>query len=296
MRRIIQKPRTVGARSLSRLVLATLVAGVLLLAVTPAQAATPEQACKSGKNKTAGKYAACRENAEAKRAAGGETSKYNDAIDKCESKFSTAWDKLEAKALAASASCPGDDTPIKGQTSAYTDRVAAQVAGTRFKDNLDGTVTDHATGLQWERKGNLDGTANLTDPHDADNEYQWSGSPPWDDPNGAAFTDFLAELNGCESADGITITGGFADHCDWRLPSIAELKTIVDMSTPGCGTGPLCIDTVVFGPTGGAGYWSSTTDSAFPGVAWAFDFSDATAYGDNKNSQLVIVRAVRTVL
>jgi len=33
-----------------------------------------------------------------------------------------------------------------------TDRVAAVVAGNRFKDNLDGTVTDHLTGLQWEKK------------------------------------------------------------------------------------------------------------------------------------------------
>lgn len=85
-------------------------AGVLLLAVTAVQAATAEQSCKSGKNKTAGKYAACRENAEAKLAKGGDPSKYTDALDKCESKFSDAWDKLEAKALAASASCPAEDT------------------------------------------------------------------------------------------------------------------------------------------------------------------------------------------
>ncbi len=39
-------------------------------------------------NKTAGTYAACRENAEAKLAAGGAPSKYADALDKCETKFS----------------------------------------------------------------------------------------------------------------------------------------------------------------------------------------------------------------
>jgi len=43
-------------------------------------------------NKTAGKYAACRENVEAKLAAGGAPSKYADALDKCETKFSArSW-------------------------------------------------------------------------------------------------------------------------------------------------------------------------------------------------------------
>ena len=62
MTRIVQQHPTLAARSLSHLVLAALVAGVLLqLGVTPAQARpTPQQKCAAGKNTTAGKYAACR--------------------------------------------------------------------------------------------------------------------------------------------------------------------------------------------------------------------------------------------
>jgi len=288
MRRIIQKPRKVAARSLSRLMLATLVAGVLLLAVTSAQAATAEQSCKSGKNKTAGKYAACREKAEAKLAAGGDPSKYTDAIDKCETKFSDAWDKLEAKALAASASCPADDTAIKGQTNAYTDRVAALVAGNRFEDNLDGTVTDHETGLQWEQKVSPGGGA--TDPHDVDNTYTWSaGGGGYTFPDGTVFTDFLAKLNGA-SSDGVTITGCFAGHCDWRLPTIVELQTILLDPYP-CGTSP-CI-APVFGPTVALSYWSATPFATGPDSAWLVFFNDGFVNSDGKVAN-DYVRAVRT--
>jgi hypothetical protein len=45
---------------------------------------------------------------------------------------------------------------------------------TRFVDNTDGTITDHKTGLMWEKKVKLDSTADAANPHDADNAYPWS--------------------------------------------------------------------------------------------------------------------------
>lgn len=292
MRRTIQKPRKVGARALSRLMLATLVAGVLLLAVTPAPAATAEQSCKSGKNKTAGKYAACRENAEAKLAAGGDPSKYTDAIDKCENKFSTAWQKLEDKALAASASCPAGDTVIKGKTDTYTNTVAALIggSGSRFVDNGDGTVTDNQTGLQWEAKTTTVASGvNFADAHDVDNTYTWS--PSLGPPDGTVFTDFLGKLNNCTSSDGTAVTSaGFAGHCDWRLPTIQELQTIVDLTAVGCGAGSPCIDPV-FGPTAASGYWSATSLTT-PSNAWFVNFNNGLPNFVNKSINLY-VRAVR---
>src|SRR5713101_3450419 len=78
--------------------------------------------------------------------------------------------------------------------------------GPRFVDNGDGTVTDHQTGLQWEKKVALDDTPNLADPHDADNNYTWNTTIGGTDPNGTAFTDFLGKLNNCTSSDGSTVT------------------------------------------------------------------------------------------
>ena len=76
-------------------------------------------------------------------------------------------------------------------------------------------------------------------------------------PDGTVFTVFLTELNGA-SSDGVTLTGRFAGHCDWRLPTIVELRTILLARFP-CETSP-CIDPV-FGPTVAIRYWSATPDS-----------------------------------
>jgi hypothetical protein len=161
---------------------------------------------------------------------------------------------------------------------------------TRFVDNGDGTVTDHQTGLQWEKKDNLDSTANTADPHDADNTYTWTASGT--EPDGTAYTDFLAKLNNGNSIDGTTITGCFAGHCDWRLPTSAELQTILLAAYP-CATSP-CIDPA-FGPTQSNFYWSATTNAGlFPfNFAWYVNFFDGYFYFDIMTDGSY-TRAVRT--
>ena len=156
---------------------------------------------------------------------------------------------------------------------------------TRFVDNGDGTVCDHQTGLMWEMKDAVsDNTVDLTNPRDVDNNYTWSisGGPP----DGTAYTDFLARLNGdIASASASNQLGG---HRDWRLPTIAELQTILD-----CSLGAPCIDPT-FGPTAAtlSAYWSSTSNAINLGVAWEANF-DAGFVGFDRKSADRRVRAVR---
>jgi hypothetical protein len=65
----------------------------LLLCPSPAIARSPEDICEASKNKIAGKYFACREKAEAKSIAKGETVDYG----ACSTKFDEAWNKAEEK-------------------------------------------------------------------------------------------------------------------------------------------------------------------------------------------------------
>ena len=156
----------------------------------------------------------------------------------------------------------------------------------RFEDRGK-TVFDHQTGLEWEKKTDDGGI------HDKDNYYSWStASPdPLRNPDGTAFTVFLDALNAgaCAtvSTDGIASSGpGYAGHCDWRLPTIGELRTIVD-----CSHGAPCV-APTFGPTQSTGYWSSSSYANSPYYAWFVFFSDGYVTANNKTFNSY-VRAVR---
>jgi hypothetical protein len=84
---------------------------------------TPEQKCQSGKDKAAGKYANCRQKAEAKLVTTGDTAKYNLAISKCETQFADKWAMLET---ARNASCL--DAPLtQAQFKAVIDGDSANI-------------------------------------------------------------------------------------------------------------------------------------------------------------------------
>jgi len=133
-------------------------------------------------------------------------------------------------------------------------------AAARLIDNGDGSVEDNLTGLQWEKKDNRDRIPNPADPHDADNRFTFSVTGTAAD--GSVFTSFLSSLN----------KSCFAHHCDWRLPTLAELLTILDPHQGQCAgnKGP-CIDHI-FGPTHSAPFWSATPVAGNQNLVWLAQF------------------------
>jgi len=166
----------------------------------------------------------------------------------------------------------------------------------RFEDR-GLTIFDHQTGLEWEKKTTDGGI------HDKDNGYTWTSllnNPVTNNPDGTAFTVFLAGLNGgnalpCvgESLDGVTVSSlaGYAGHCDWRLPTIGELMTIVDCSYQ--ATAGVCINPI-FGPTQERfPYVSSTSFANGLQTVWDVFFSGGILDAFVKYYEKYCVRAVR---
>jgi hypothetical protein len=183
---------------------------------------------------------------------------------KCRTKYAAVWAKLQGKMALAGTVCDGP----------------------RFVNNGNGTFTDNLTGLQWEQKTSLDGSANLINPHDADNTYSLCEdvlAPVYGCDNGGVadgtvYTDFLGQLN----------AGGFAGSSDWRLPTFAESESLTAGPYP-CALSP-CIDPIA-GPTVADYYWASLIVSE-PEVAYVIGFSDGFTAGDVKGHPNR-VRAVR---
>jgi hypothetical protein len=143
---------------------------------------------------------------------------------------------------------------------------AAQSPGTveRFVD-LGLIVQDTQTGLIWEKKMS-----------DGDFLHFVDSGATWP----LAMGSVLDQVN----AEGGT---GFAGFTDWRLPTLAELQSIVDVSfLPGPTIDP------IFGPTRAWEYWSSSesgTDSA-----WAVSFVNGAPVERLKESFVLPFRYVRT--
>lgn len=237
----------------------SVVAAVVLLSTSAA--ALTNQTCLAKKRKAQGKLQQCRATEEAKALQGKPAD-----LAKCSTKFHEKIAKLSQKASEIGIGC-------------------------RFVDNGN-SITDYDTGLQWVETNDLDGVATYGNPQDADNTYTWSSSGTAAD--GTVFTNYLSLLNACSGAGSTTFFAGFAASCDWRLPTTAELQTILlepctTVPCP-CTTSP-CIDPI-FGPTAAYLYWTSWTRPIFPSEAENVDFINGNLNWELKNTSSH-ARAVR---
>lgn len=186
--------------------------------------------------------------------------------------------------------CPPLASPLKtGQTTCYNVAGAViECPGSRedgdlqmgvtpsFQDNGDGTVTDNATGLMWEKLSN-DGSV-----HDADAFYSWAN----------AF-EKVQTLN----------SQNFAGHNDWYLPNQFELYTLVNLGpgTPSissvfhteCPNACTVLTCSCIGSVEPI-YWSSTTylNGSNGSGAWAVHFNGGFTVAVDKTFSL-FARAVR---
>ncbi len=139
---------------------------------------------------------------------------------------------------------------ISAPGSFYARAVRGVQSTPSFTVNANNTVTDSTTGLTWARGASM---ATMT----------WQEALEW-----------------CSN---MTLAG----FDDWRLPSIKELFSIVEIEAGNPAT-----DTAVFPDALLAYYWSSTTSAYYPDEAWLINFSTGeSAYGEKTGTYYA--RAVR---
>jgi len=196
--------------------------------------------------------------------------------------------KQGAQGPAGPAGANGKPAPTCTATSPYLVVVqGVLVCQQRFTANGDGTLTDNQTGLMWE----LQTAACRGEATCSANSYSWSAGASDTNQDGTLYTQFLATLNANTGTNTRGSSACFANYCDWRIPNVVELQTIVDASATGCKSGSACIDGT-FGTTRPDQYWASTTYAGNPAEAWYVGFGDV-GVSSNAKSYAYSARAVR---
>ena len=146
----------------------------------------------------------------------------------------------------------------------------------RYIDNFDGTVTDNATLLMWQK-------CSLGEIYDADSN-ECMGNQSW-----ITWEDALRQ---CEEST-------FADYDDWRLPNKNELQSLVDYSVFAPAIDSQFFTDLEYCNLNSCLYWTSTTqfdDNSFGSYALYVGFGYGTSCGLQKNDMIgAMARAVRSL-
>ena len=124
-------------------------------------------------------------------------------------------------------------------------------AGEFIRDYAADTVTDSTNSLMWQ-----------------DNAVVASATYTWTE-----------AIDYCENLD-------FAGQTDWQLPTINELRSIVDYDAYNLAIVSLFLNAAT------SLYWSSTTSATNTSSAWSIHFNYGGGYGSSKTSNNY-VRCVR---
>ena len=319
------------------------IACALLWATSALARPTPAERCEAGKYRVTNNYALCRARAAGKLLLGADPARYARLLSACADKLSTDFERFEESASKKGARCPtaGDALSIKQVVDVYLQDLSwlLALAPFRFSDNGDGTITDHHTALMWEKKialvaGNFD----YSNPHNAGNGYHWSGfcenvlnefkrCQPSAAAAAACAAGVQGDATGCGQCNGgsdgpcvvevdnpgeTTIwqwvvdlnAAAFAGYNDWRIPTAAELFSIVDQQAyptvsaypfQGSSCGPTCTDlgNPACSCTNPTLYFTSTTSFLVPEDAWSVQFGSGGGLLTLPKVDDVWIRAVR---
>jgi YD repeat-containing protein len=145
-------------------------------------------------------------------------------------------------------------------------------------------VKDNVTGLMWEVKTDDNGL------HDKDNTYSWYNPDNSNNGGDAGYQNYGSCVgSSCDTNAFVKAvnTAGWCGYKDWRLPSRAELHSIVDYSRYNSS-----IDTNYFPNTQSNWYWSASPVAYYSYYAWFVYFHYGFVLWGDKNSD-GFVRLVR---
>ena len=148
----------------------------------------------------------------------------------------------------------------------YPESIPASTPDSQLQDNGDGTITDTKTGLIWKQC--LEGQSGNTCASGSAEQLTWPQA--------------------LQRAQTVNSGGGFAGASDWRVPTIKELRSLVEEQCQGPA-----INLTRFPNPGSSFVWSSSAAAGEAGYAWGVDFGYGGTGWGNKNSgyQLRLVRS-----